>query len=63
MGDRQYVINDTSQGGLGSNSLAHTPYCILTSADIKLGYFESSVVPSSNQAKENIGGTQSVSLA
>jgi len=57
------LIRDVIQDGPGSNSLIHTPYCILTSADIKLGYFESSVVPSSNQAKENNGGTQLGSVA
>jgi len=60
---RKTYIRDPSRDGPGTNSLTHTPYCILTSADIKLGYFESSVVPSSNQAKENIGGTQLGSVA
>ena len=63
VGGEQSVIKNASQDGPRSNGLAHTPYRILTSADIRLGYFESSVVPSSNQAKENIGGTQSGSLA
>ena len=57
-------MKDASRDGPGlSQSLTHIPYSILTSADIKLGYFESSVVPSSNQTKENVGGTQSGSLA
>jgi len=30
----------------------HIPYNVLTSADIKLGYFDSSVIPSSDRAKE-----------
>jgi len=36
----------------------HIPNCILTSGDIKFGYFDSSEVPSSIRAKEyNIGGS------
>ena len=36
----------------------HIPNCILTSSDIKFGYFDSSEVPSSIRAKEyNIGGS------
>ena len=49
--------------GSVSRSLIHTPYNILTSTGIKFGYFESLVVPSSNQAKETIGDTQLGSLA
>ena len=63
LGSRRSVIKSASKDGPGSKSLTHIPYCILTSADIKLGYFDSSVVPSSNETKENVGGTQPGSLA
>lgn len=50
--------------GPRSYSPIHIPYNILTSADIKFGYFESSVMPSSDIAKEYIiGGSQSGSLS
>lgn len=47
------------------NRRIHTnPYSTLTSGNIKFGYFEYSVVPSSNEPKENIvGGSQPGSLA
>jgi len=44
--------------------LDHSPYLPLTSANIKFGYLDSSVVPSSDRAKaNNIDGRQSGSLA
>jgi len=56
------VIQNACQHKPGS--LTHTPYNILTSASIKFGYFESLVVPSSDQAREiSIGGIQSGSPA
>jgi len=52
-----------TQGAVGRHKnpkvpKVHIPNCILTSGDIKFGYFDSSEVPSSIRAKEyNIGGS------
>ena len=61
---RQSPIEDPIQSNPKSRRPAYTPYSVLTPVGIRFGYFESLVVPSSNQAKETItGGTQSGSLA
>jgi len=58
----QYVNGNANQNN--TTDLDHNPYSTLTTGDIKFGYFESSVVPSSNRAKAHInGGRQPGSLA